>query len=82
MGVDCYIYPPNELEIHEKGKDPRTVTGAELAGLPKDDSLGFGGESVMHQHFVDCVREDRIPDTDIREIIHTSRLVNEIAQYT
>ena len=82
LGVDCYINPPDDLEIHEKGKDPRTVTGAELAGLPEDDNLGFGGEKVMHEHFVDCIREGRVPNTDIRDVIHTSHLVNEIAQYT
>ena len=81
LGVDCYLDPPGLLEIHEAGKKPQVVTGAELAGVSEDDSYAYGGELAMHEHFVDCVRNATVPLTDIRDVIHTSRLVSQIARY-
>ena len=81
LGVDCYMEPPVSLEIHEKGSEPSEITGAEIAGVSADEKAAYGGEQAMHEHFVDCVRNKKVPLTDIRDVIHTSRLVTQIARY-
>jgi len=78
LGVDCYFYPPKNLEIHRKGKTPEHLTGAKLADLPDDDVDGYEGVRAMHQHFIDCIRRGVVPSSDIRDVIHTSRLVDRI----
>ena len=79
LHVDTYLYPPDTVEIHEAGEKPRILKGSELAGVADDDSAAYGGELVMHQQFADCVRESKVPLTDIRDVIHTSILVDQVA---
>ena len=75
IGVGCYMRIPQEMEILERNEQSRTVTGAELAGVEATDVQSYDGLLAMHQHFADCIRTGQTPSTDIRDVIHTSRLV-------
>lgn len=78
LGIGCYIDPlPNTLRIlTHSGRDDTTITGAQLAG--SDDSFDYEGTLAAHRHFVDCVREGRQPLTDVRDVIGTMRLVEQL----
>ena len=32
----------------------------------------------MHQHFIDCIRNGTVPSSDLRDVIHTIQLVDQI----
>ena len=67
------------MEILEAGQDPQILSGAEVAGKDPDDVASYEGVLTMHQHFVRCIREGQVPSSDIRDVIHTARLVDRIA---
>ncbi len=78
-GVGCYMmHMPRQIEICENGKDQRIVQGWELTGTDPDDEPTYEGVLAMHQHFVDCVRNGETPCSDIRDVIHSSHLVEQI----
>jgi hypothetical protein len=72
------MHMPKQIEICEDGKDSRIVPGWELTGTDPDDEPTYEGVLAMHQHFVDCVRKGQIPCSDIRDVIHSSHLVEQI----
>lgn len=79
LGVGCYMmHMPKEIEICEDGKDRRIVQGWELTGTDPDDRPTYEGVLAMHQHFLDCVRKGETPCSDIRDVIHSSHLVEQI----
>ena len=78
LGVGCYLRIPEEMEVMERGEEPRTVTGAELAGIDETDKHGYSGERAMHEHFIECVRTGETPNSDLRDVIHTFRLVDQL----
>ncbi|MGB9598123.1 MAG: Gfo/Idh/MocA family protein [Candidatus Poribacteria bacterium] len=78
-GVGCYMmHMPKQIEICEDGKPPRIVYGWELTGTDPNDEPTYEGVLAMHQHFVDCVRNKKIPCSDIRDVIKTSLLVDKL----
>ena len=78
-GVGCYMmHIPKQIEIMEDGAPPRIVPGWELSGNDEQDTASYEGVLAMHQHFVDCVRDGVIPNSDIRDVIHTSNLVEQL----
>jgi len=78
-GVGCYMmHIPREIEICEDGKPPRIVKGWELTGTDPNDEPVYEGVLAMHQHFVDCIRKKQVPCSDIRDVIHTSHLVDKL----
>jgi hypothetical protein len=32
----------------------------------------------MHQHLVDCIREGKTPSSDIRDVIKTAHLIDQL----
>lgn len=79
IGVGCYMmHMPKQIEICEEGKDVRIVPGYELTGTDPDDEPSYEGVLAMHQHFVDCIRSGETPCSDIRDVIHTSHLVDRL----
>jgi virulence factor len=79
LGVGCYMRPPDRIEVIEEDQPPRVLSGAEIAGKDADDVPSYEGVLTMHQHFVECIRVGQVPSSDIRDVIHTSRLVDRLA---
>lgn len=77
VGIGCYMKIPGAIEIHEDNQ-VRTLGGWEIDGVPPDDVPCYEGVLTMHEHFVDCVIENRPPITDIRDVIHSVELVDQI----
>ena len=77
VGVGCYMKIPSEIEIHEDNQ-VRTLGGWEIDGVPEDDVPRYEGVLTMHEHFIDCVVANRQPITDIRDVIHSIALVDQI----
>ena len=77
VGIGCYMKIPGEIEIHEDNQ-VRTRGGWEIDGVPPDDVPCYEGVLTMHEHFVNCVIENRPPITDIRDVIHSVELVDQI----
>ena len=77
VGIGCYMKIPGEIEIHEDNQ-VRTLGGWEIDGVPSDDVPRYEGVLTMHEHFVDCVVENRPPITDIRDVLHSVALVDQI----
>ena len=77
VGIGCYMKIPGAIEIHEDNQ-VRTLGGWEIDGVPPDDVPCYEGVLTMHEHFVDCVVENRPPITDIRDVIHSVELVDQI----
>lgn len=78
-GVGCYMmHMPRQIEICEEGKASRVVGGHELTGTPVEDEPVYEGVLAMHQHFAECVENSEVPCSDIRDVIHTSHLVDQL----
>ena len=77
VGVGCYMDIPASIEIHEDNQ-MRTLGGWEIDGVDKDDVPTYEGLLHMHEHFIDCVNTNTRPLTDIRDVIHSIGLVDQI----
>ena len=75
LGIGCYMRIPEEMELYEDGGEPRTLSGAGIDGVDAGDARAYDGTLRMHQHFAECIRTGKTPITDIRDVVHTSRLV-------
>jgi virulence factor len=78
IGVGCYMDVPESIEILEAGSPPRVLTGAELSGAEPGGSDRYEGVLSMHEHFVDCIRSGATPNADIRDAVHSMRLVDRL----
>ena len=77
VGIGCYAKIPQELEIYEDNE--RTVVdGWELGDCDEEDQRRYDGTLTMHEHFVDCVVKNEVPLTDLRDVIRTVHLVDQI----
>lgn len=76
-GIGCYLKLPEEIEIHEDN-EVRTLGGWEIDGVDEADTARYEGVLDMHEHFVDCIRNNKVPTSDLRDVIHTVRLVDRI----
>ena len=77
VGVGCNMDLPRHLEILEDN-NRRTLEGWEIDTVDQQDSLNYDGVLPMHQHFLDCIRTNNVPNKDIRDVIHTVYLVDQI----
>ncbi|MBM3214503.1 Gfo/Idh/MocA family oxidoreductase [Candidatus Poribacteria bacterium] len=77
-GVGCYMRIPEQIEILADNQPPRVVSGATLGGGEPNDGDRYEGVLTMHEHFVECVREGKTPISDIRDVVHTSDLVDRL----
>ncbi|MBI2190625.1 MAG: Gfo/Idh/MocA family oxidoreductase [Planctomycetes bacterium] len=77
IGIGCYMKIPEEIEILENNK-ARKLGGWDVDGADPKDVDRYEGVLTMHEHFVDCVRNRRIALTDLRDVIHTVGLVDQI----
>ena len=77
VGVGCYMKLPEEIDIRED--DQQTVLqGWEINDDDPEDTPRYEGALAMHEHFVESVRNQTIPFSDLRDVIHTIRLVDWI----
>ena len=77
VGIGCYMKIPEEIEIYEDNN--RSVMGGwEVDDVDQRDSANYEGVLTMHRHFVDCVRNRKVPLTDLRDVIHSIRFVDQI----
>ncbi|HRW10980.1 MAG TPA: Gfo/Idh/MocA family oxidoreductase [Caldilineaceae bacterium] len=77
VGVGCYMDIPGSIEIYEDNQ--RSVMGGwEVDGVAEADSYLYEGTYTMHQHFLECIRTGQVPSSDLRDAIHTIRLVDQI----
>ena len=77
VGIGCYMKIPQEIEIHEDNQ-MRTLGGWEVDGVEEDDVASYEGVLTMHQHFVDCINKNEVPHNDLRDVIHSIRLVDQL----
>lgn len=77
VGVGCYLKLPEEIEIHEDNQT-RTLGGWQVDGVEQADVDRYEGVLTMHEHFIDCIHSGQTPLTDIRDAIHSMRLVAQL----
>lgn len=77
VGIGCYMKLPEEIEIHEDNKR-HVMGGWEVDGVEQNDVNRYEGVLTMHEHFLDCVRNKKVPISDLRDVIHTVHLVDQI----
>jgi virulence factor len=78
IGVGCYLRLPEQIEIYEDGKGPRVLSGAEVAQADPNDAPRYEGVLTMHEHFIECIQNGITPCSDVRDVIHTSRLMDQL----
>lgn len=77
VGIGCYMRLPEAIEIYEDNK--KTVMGGwEVDGVDRNDEPRYEGVLTMHEHFTDCVLNRKVPCSDLRDVIHTVKLVDQI----
>ena len=76
-GIGCYMKIPEEIEILEDNQS-RVMGGWEIDGVDKEDVPRYEGVLNMHEHFVDCIKTKKVPISDIRDVIHTVHLIDQI----
>ena len=79
VGVGCYMRIPDQIEVLQDNGEPRVMAAAELCDEPPADALDIDGTAAMHRHFAECVRKGVTPSSDIRDVIKTSHLVDQLA---
>ncbi|MCB9151586.1 MAG: Gfo/Idh/MocA family oxidoreductase [Caldilineaceae bacterium] len=77
VGIGCYMDIPGTLEIFEDNQQS-LMEGWQVDGVAAEDLYQYEGTYTMHQHFIDCVRNGKVPSSDLRDAIHTVRLVDQI----
>lgn len=77
VGIGCYMKVSEEIEIYEDNN--RTVLGGwEVDSVDQRDKARYEGTLTMHEHFIDCIRNKKVPSSDLRDTIHSMHLVDQI----
>ena len=78
-GISAYLRPPSYGEVFADGAgEPEILDAASLTGDPHgklDD-----GVPALHRDFRDCIREGREPLTSIHDVVHSMRLLEQVAR--
>jgi len=77
VGLGCYLDLPETIEIYDDNEH-EVLNGWELAGVAKEDTAEYDGHSAMHRHIIECALNGTTPITDLRDVVHTMRLVDMI----
>ena len=78
IGIGCYMRIPGEIEVYQDGEGPKVSSGAEISGAQEDDARSYDGVMEMHREFARSVRTGETPLTDLRDVIHTMHLIDQI----
>ena len=77
--VSAYLLPPIHGQIYADDRpEPEIIEGQPIPGHPRgqlDD-----GVDALHADFLNAIAEGRQPLTNIHDVIHTVRLLEEIGQ--
>ncbi len=76
--VGCYFDIPSRLALFTNDGQRDNLNGWDLAGVERSDSAAYDGTLDMHRHFIECIRSNTQPLTDIRDTVHTMELVAAI----
>lgn len=76
--VGCYFDIPSRLALFTNDGQRDDLNGWDLAGVERSDSASYDGTLDMHRHFIECIRSNTQPLTDIRDTVHTMELVAAI----
>ena len=76
--VGCYFDIPSRLALFTNDGQRDDLSGWDLAGVERSDSASYDGTLDMHRHFIECIRSNTQPLTDIRDTVHTMELVAAI----
>jgi len=76
-GISAFINPDDKALIYADNKEePVTITTTEAAG--SEDRVKYYGFYAENRHFIDCIKEDREPETSFKDAAKTMELVNRI----
>lgn len=78
LGVAAYMQIPEKIEIYEDNSGPEVLSGAEICRTDASDTASYEGTLAMHRHFVECIHSGETPCSDIRDVIQTSQLVDQL----
>ena len=76
--VGCYFDIPSRLTLFTNDEQRDNRNGWDLAGVEQSDAAAYDGTLDMHRHFIECIRGNTQPLTDIRDTVHTMELVAAI----
>ena len=78
-GISAYLRPPVHGEIFsDNSSEPETLEGPAIPGDPEgkpDDGI-----DALHADFLDAIANERQPLTNIHDVIHSMRLLEEMGQ--
>ena len=78
-GISAYLRPPVHGEIFSAdSSEPETLEGPAIPGDPEgkpDDGI-----DALHADFLDAIANERQPLTNIHDVIHSMRLLEEMGQ--
>jgi virulence factor len=74
--VSTYTRAPERTEVWRSGEGETVLTGEELTG--SDDPRITYGYRDETRHFLQCIREDRLPRTHFGDALRTMELVDRI----
>jgi len=76
-GISAFINPDDKALIYaDNEEEPVTITAAEAAG--SEDRVKYYGFYAENRHFIDCIKEDKAPETNFKDTAKTMELVNRI----
>jgi predicted dehydrogenase len=77
FGISALINPDDKAIIYREGeKEPQIITTQDAAGSKENRKYyGFYHEN---RHFIDCIKEDRDPETCFSDAVKTMELVDRI----
>lgn len=79
IGVGCYMRIPDQIEVLQDNRKPVVVSGVELSNEDSTDVIASDGTVAIHRHFAESIRNGVTPSSDIRDVIKTSHLVDQLA---
>jgi len=83
-GISSFINAPTEpsenkaIIYADDKREGKIISGTEVAG--SDDFYKFYGYYQENRHFIDCIKEDREPETSFSDAVKTMELIEKIYQ--
>ena len=78
VGLGCYMQIPEQIEVCQYNESMQTIKGHQITNTPADDQPTYEGILAMHQHFIDCINNQQVPSSDLRDVIKTIKLVDQL----
>lgn len=77
-GISAFINPDDKAVVYaDNNEEPiATITATEAAG--SQDRVKYYGFYDENRHFIDCIKEDRDPETNFEDAAKTMELINRI----